>query len=173
MGYRSGFPNLFRIICLISKSITHKTWNVIFFILYYDLLDFFKKEVNILYKRFNKAKNLLFGNHWYRSPNTCRYTWRASVHRHTIRFTCWLYDSGVRYAFVFRLGLTYTHKHSPGLPSSFSDLMPPTVPAPAVSTVSAGASSHSKKIQLNLQHTNTQIHGSLLQLPARSSLTGY
>ncbi len=80
---------------------------------------------------------------------------------------------GLRYAIVFRLGLTYTHKHSPGLPSSFSDLMPPTVPAPAGSTVSAGASSHSKKIQLNLQHTNTQIHGSLLQLPARSSLTGY
>ncbi len=52
------------------------------------------------------------------------------------------------------LCLCYTHKHSPGLPSSFSDLMPPTVPAPACSTVSAGASSHSKKIQLNL-HTLT------------------
>lgn len=94
------------------------------------------------------------------------------MHRHTIRFTClvsWLYDSGITHPCGFHLGLTYTHKHSPGLPSSFSDLMSPTVPAPAGSTVSAGATSHSKKIQLNLPHTYThtlsQVHGSLLPLP--------
>lgn len=89
--------------------------------------------------------------------NTCQHMWQAPVHHDTYRFTClvsWLYDSVVRNGCSFPLELSYTSKHSPGLPSSLSDLMI-SVPAPAGSTFSAGASSHSKKTQLNLPHAHT------------------
>lgn len=176
MGYRSVF-NFF--LTYLPHQYIHNTQNLKcnLFNLYYGLLDFFKKELKIV--NFLTAIILLSHNFYFiqsrfnkETPGWEPLIWVTQFTTYTpastseeplcivnmYRFTwliSWLYNSVVCHGCSFRLKFMYTDKHSPGLPSSFSDLMPPTVPAPAGSTVSAGVSSHSKKIQLTHTHLYT------------------